>query len=92
LEFQKIKMIIEPKSIGIKSRIKILKKDDLVVMEIDRKSRIIMKDGEKIKSNATIIKNNFDLPVELHTSAPVCSKTRNYLEEIDIKVKPLDGK
>ena len=85
-------MIIEPKSIGIKSRIKILKKDEMIIMEIDRKSRIIMKDGEKIISNANIIKNYFDLPVELHTSAPVCSKTRTYLKEMDIIVKSLSVK
>ena len=82
-------MLIEPKSIGIRSRIKILKKNNLIIMEIDRKSRIIMKDGEKIRSNVNIIKNNFNLPVELHTSAPVCSKTKTYLEEMDIRVKPL---
>ena len=80
-------MIIEPKSIGIRSRIKILKKDEMIIMEIDRKSRIIMKDGEKIISNVNIIKNNFDLPVELHTSAPVCSRTKTYLEKMDIRVK-----
>ena len=85
-------MLIEPKSIGIKSRIKILKKNDLVIMEIDRKSRIIMKDGEKIRLNVDIIKNNFKLPVELHTTAPICSKTRIYLEKEDIKIKPLGVK
>jgi hypothetical protein len=85
-------MLIEPKSIGIRSRIKILKKNNLIIMEIDRKSRIIMKDGEKIRSNVNIIKNNFNLPVELHTSAPVCSKTRIYLEKEDIKVKSLSAK
>ena len=82
-------MLIEPKSIGIRSRNKILKKDDLIIIEIDRKSRIIMKDGEKIRSNVDIIKNNFNLPVELHTSAPVCNKTRIYLEKEDLRIKPL---
>tara|TARA_Y100001958_G_C20773636_1_gene248345 strand:- start:207 stop:464 length:258 start_codon:yes stop_codon:yes gene_type:complete len=85
-------MLIEPKSIGIRSRIKILKKDVLIILEIDRKSRIIMKDGEKIKSNVDIIKNNFNLPVELHTSAPVCSKTKVYLEKEDIRIKSLGTK
>ena len=85
-------MLIEPKSIGIRSRIKILKKDVLIILEIDRKSRIIMKDGEKIKSNVDIIKNNFNLPVELHTSAPVCSKTKAYLEKEDIRIKSLGTK
>ena len=50
------------------------------------------RDGEKIRSNVNIIKNNFNLPVELHTSAPVCSKTRIYLEKEDIKVKSLGAK
>ena len=85
-------MLIEPKSIGIRSRIKILKKDDLIIIEIDRKSRIIMKDAEKIRSNVDIIKNNFNLPVELHTSAPVCSKTRAYLEKENIRVVYLGDK
>ena len=85
-------MLIEPKSIGIRSRIKILKKNNLIIMEIDRKSRIIMKDGQKIRANVDIIKNNFNLPVELHTSAPVCSKTRAYLEKENIRVVYLGDK
>ena len=84
---------IDPTQYNLSSRVDLRqgRSGDLLII-IDRKSRIIMKDGEKIRSNVDIIKNNFNLPVELHTSAPVCSKTRIYLEKEDIKVKSLGAK
>ncbi len=82
-------MIIDPKTMGLNSRLKIDKKEDRVSIIIDRKSRIIMKDGVKIHNNAEIIKKHFDLPVQLITSAPVCSKTSKYLNSVGVHHKPL---
>jgi len=45
------------------------------------KSRIIMKTGKKINKIAKKIKSNFKGGVFLATTAPVCSKTKQYLEE-----------
>ena len=44
------------------------------------KSRIIMKDGKKIKEIANLIKNQTAKRVFLATTAPICSKTKTYLE------------
>ena len=49
------------------------------------KSRIIMKDGKKILEIAKIIKTQKKTEVFLATTAPVCSKTREYLKENKIE-------
>ena len=54
---------------------------------IQRKSRIIMKDGEGILAKVNKIRNHVpNAKVGLKTSAPVCSKTKAFLEEQDISV------
>jgi hypothetical protein len=45
-----------------------------------------MKDGEKINEIANQIKSNTKGFVFLATTAPVCSKTKNYLEEKKINI------
>ena len=57
----------------------------------DRKSRIIMKDGYLIKEQAEkIIELVGAKEVCLGTTAPVCSKTKLFLEGLNIDVFPLD--
>jgi hypothetical protein len=54
---------------------------------IQRKSRIIMKDGEGILAKVNKIKNHVpNAKVSLNTSAPVCSKTKTFLEGHGISV------
>ncbi len=54
---------------------------------IQRKSRIIIKDGEGILAKVNKIKHHVpNAKVSLKTSAPVCSKTKAFLEEHDISV------
>jgi len=56
----------------------------------DRKSRIIMKDGETILEQAGMIQEKSPgVQVSLKTSAPVCSKTRAFLTENGIDVMEL---
>ena len=50
------------------------------------KSRIIMKDGKKIVETARIIKNQTNKQVFLATTAPICSKTKTYLEGKNIQI------
>ena len=50
------------------------------------KSRIIMKDGLKLLDIAKNIKTVNSKTVILATTAPVCSKTKKYLEENKIKI------
>ncbi len=54
---------------------------------IQRKSRIIMKDGEGILTKADKIKDHVpNAKVSLRTSAPVCSKTKAFLKDHNISV------
>ena len=54
---------------------------------IQRKSRIIMKDGKGVLAKVDKIKHHVPkAKVSLRTSAPVCSKTKAYLEERGISV------
>ena len=54
---------------------------------IQRKSRIIMKDGEGILTKVNKIKHHVPkAKVSLRTSAPVCSKTKAFLKERGINV------
>ncbi len=54
---------------------------------IQRKSRIIMKDGEGILTKVNKIKNHVpNAKVSLKTSAPVCSKTKVFLEGYGVRV------
>ncbi len=63
--------------------------DNHIAIVKNRKSRIIMKDGEKILSDAVKIrKSNPKIKVSFMTNAPLCSKTRAFLEENGIAVIP----
>ena len=50
------------------------------------RSRIIMKTGVKIYEIANQIKSNTRGSVFLATTAPICSKTKKYLEEKKINI------
>ena len=56
---------------------------------IDRKSRIVMKDGEKIVEKAEKIRTALPgAKVSLKTTAPVCSKTKRMFTEHSIDILP----
>ena len=82
---------IDPTQYNLSSRVD-LRQDrsgDLLII-IDRKSRIIMKDGVRIlemvkKINKIDPKKN----ISVRTSAPICSKTKKLLLENNITTKPL---
>ena len=57
-----------------------------IAIVVDRKSRIIMKDGYKIVEAVKQIKNKTNSCVSLATTAPVCSKTIKFLNKNDIKI------
>jgi hypothetical protein len=60
-----------------------------IAIVLKRKSRIIMADGEKILAKAEKIKKaKPDVRVMLKTSAPVCSKTVQYLADNGIELTP----
>ena len=78
---------INPKSVGAPARSAIGKdsKNHLYIIK-NIKSRIIMKDGDKIVEAVKQIKNKTNSSVSLATTAPVCSKTTRFLNENDIKI------
>jgi len=79
--------LIEPITVGVSNRIKIgvdINRNHYIVKNI--KSRIIMKDGKKINEIANTITKQTKRNVFLATTAPVCSKTTNYLNDKKIKI------
>ena len=53
-----------------------------LTLVIDRKSRIVMADGRKIVAKAEKIRmNRSDYPINLKSTAPICSKTVSYLAD-----------
>ena len=79
--------MVSPNEFGLSSRIKIAvdNKDNHHIIKNVR-SRIIMKTGEKIYEIANQIKSNTKGGVFLATTAPICSKTKKYLEEKKINI------
>ena len=81
---------IDPKKYNLHSRVKLLGKNKTVFIVIDRKSRIIMKDGHRIVKIAKQINQvEVDKEVAVLSGAPVCKKTKKFLLENDIVVKDL---
>ena len=78
---------IDPSTLGLSKRIQVAKgKDRSYYIIKNIKSRIIMKDGKKIVETASIIKKQTNKRVFLATTAPVCSKTKTYLESKNIHI------
>ena len=80
--------ILEASEFGLSSRTILLRIDSNHIGIIKkRKSRIIMKDGNKILETAEQIRKiSPDTKVSLITNAPVCSKTTKYLLENGIEI------
>ncbi len=82
---------VNPKTYNLSSRIKLLQDSaGSLFIVIDRKSRIIMKDGIRVVKIAEHIKEvNQNKKISLLTSAPVCSKTKVLLLKNNILVLSL---
>ncbi|MBP00458.1 MAG: hypothetical protein CMG34_04510 [Candidatus Marinimicrobia bacterium] len=80
---------IEPHLYGLSARTNLVQIDNSIGILIDRKSRIIMKDGHRIVKQAHAIQIKENKPVILITSAPVCSKTKQYLSANNILINSL---
>lgn len=79
---------VDPKAYGLPSRT-VLESNgkDQFSLVINRKSRIIMKDALKILKKAETIKEKVPSAIiSLKTTAPVCSKSIQLLEQNDITV------
>ncbi len=84
-----MKQKIDPKKFGLPATTRIEHTGSThFIIVIDRKSRIIMNDGEKILDKAAKIKASVpDAVVTVSTTAPVCSKTKRFLEEQNVRVE-----
>ena len=82
---------IDPKTYNLSPRKKLLENNSgSLFILIDRKSRVVMKDGHKIIKIAKDIKKiNQNKKISLLTSAPVCSKTKKHLLKCSIPVLAL---
>ena len=81
---------IDPKLYDLHSRIILRENKKDIYIVIDRKSRIIMKDGHRILEIAKKIRNfETDKNVSVLSGAPVCSKTQKFLIEKNISIKSL---
>jgi hypothetical protein len=74
---------INPKRYSINSRASIFRTTNGgILVVINRKSRIIMKDGHKIIENVKKInKIEKDVKINIKIKAPLCSKTKIFLEK-----------
>jgi len=81
-------MKLNPKEYGLPARTLIEQIDEnTIALVIARKSRIIMADGRKMLDKISKMKKNRpSVAVVLKTTAPVCSKTKNFLEGEGIQI------
>ncbi len=82
---------IDPRKYNLSPRIQLRQNSSgHLFIVIDRKSRIIMKDGQRIMKIANAIHTTgHGVPISVLTSAPVCSKTKTFLSDNNISIDPL---
>ena len=80
-------ILLEPKKYNIKSKIIIEDRGDKICIVINRKSRIVMKDGARILGYADAIQQSTQKQITVETCAPVCSKTKTYLWNHRVLIK-----
>jgi len=83
---------IDPKKYNLTSRTTLYKNMDDIFIIIDRKSRIIMKDGYRISEQAKSIWSvEPGICIRVATSAPMCTKTKEYLRQVNIEALELNS-
>jgi len=82
---------LDAKSYGLPARTKLIRlKNGTIALIIDRKSRIIMADAKTIsKKIEKIHQKEPSVQVSLLTNAPICSKSKLFLEQLNISVQQL---
>lgn len=79
---------VSPKNFGLPARTHLEQLDeDCIAIVVDRKSRIIMADGKKILEKVKKIqKVQPAMQVVLKSTAPLCSKTIQFLEAEGVRL------
>jgi len=81
-------MKLDPKKYGLSKKVVLTENEQKeIIISLDRKSRIIMKDGIRIVNQARQIRRQEQKTISVKTSAPVCSKTKQYLQKKGIAVR-----
>ena len=79
---------INPKIYGLQPNVKLKRVKGVVFVVINRKSRVIMKDGHRILKIVKKIKQiEINKSIGVLSSAPICSKTKEFLFQNDIIIK-----
>ena len=82
---------IDPRKYNLSTRTALFKRANEIIIVLDRKSRIIMKDGRRIADQSRSIRAvEPRISIAVAASAPVCSKTRAYLNKTGIALMNLD--
>ena len=77
---------LDPKIFNLNSRAIIEEEKSALTLVVNRKSRIIMKDGRRLLDQVRQIKNFSKKPVSIFTTAPVCSKTKGFLNNNGVEI------
>ena len=83
---------LDPKTFKIRARVTIEEGRTGVSLLIDRKSRIIMKDGKNFLEYKRKINERIKKPITIYTTAPVCSKTKKFLFNNGVLLRETDKK
>jgi hypothetical protein len=81
--------VLDPTDYGLPKHIILEEYNGGIALVVKRKSRIVMADGRRIVSMVSILRIQAgDRNIVLKTTAPVCSKTIQFLAEYGIAVIP----
>ena len=81
-------MNLDPKKYGLNARTVLIENEQKeIIIVINRKSRIIMKDGRKILEKARKIQQQENKIISVSIEAPICSKTKQHLQKNGIDVR-----
>ena len=78
--------LIDPTIFNLNKRTVIEQKSNSLYIVVNRKSRIIMKDGKRLLEQAKQIKKTSKMSVSIVTTAPVCSKTSKHLKANAVEI------
>ena len=77
---------LDPKTFNLSSRVVIEEEKSSLTLVVNRKSRIIMKDGRRLLDQIRQIKKTSNKTVLIFTTAPVCSKTKSFLNSNGVEI------
>ena len=77
---------LDPKTFNLSSRVVIEEEKSSLTLVVNRKSRIIMKDGRRLLDQIRQIKKASNKAVLIFTTAPVCSKTKSFLHSNGVEI------